>query len=197
MLKRSHIIALFTGLIAVSAPAFADGTGKGPVYNAPAPLTPQSTTIYHNPAPISHSGHSATCHSTCGQTSGLSHSGLATNPHQNCCGHASAPVYHAPAPAPIYHAPAPIVHAPIQQGMIVDISGFSGGVGVGVHDAFVGFGGGAVGGSNFGLRSSGFFAGRNANLQRSIGGFRGARGGGFRGGRGGFRGGRRGGGGRK
>lgn len=203
MLKRLHTIAFVAAAFAV--PAFADGKGQGPTYNAPAPLVAQSYTQYTHTAPVPHSTYQhTTCNSTCGQTSGTSYSGLPTNPQQNCCGHAPAVVYHAP--APVHHAPAPIVHtaAPVMSvraGDVVGLDGstiasFNGGVGTGVNDVFVGGGFGAgFGGSSFGLRSSGFFAGRNAAFQRSFSGFRGNRGGGFRGGRGGgFRGGRGGGG---
>ena len=177
MLKYSHILALLIAAFAFSAPAFADGTGKGPTYKAPAPLTPQPSVAHSN----------AVCHSSCGQTTGLSHSGLATNPRPVCCGHAApAPVYHAPAPQPVYYAPAPAV----QQAMTLDISGFNGGVGVGVNDVFVGGGGfgNAFVGST-GIRTG--FVGINRSVNR--GGFSGGR----RGFRGGSRGGHRGGGGRR
>jgi len=203
MFKRLHLVALLAAAFAFAAPAFADGTGKGPTYNAPPPLTPQPYTIYTNPAPVPHTTyHSTTCRSSCGHSTGLSHSGLPTNPRQTCCGHsyaAPAPVYHAPAPAPVIHQAAPVMSMRAGDVVSLDpttVASFGGGVGTGVNDVFVGGGGFGSGfnGGSFGLRSSGFFAGRNAALQSSIGGFRGARRGGFKGGnRGGFRGGRGGG----
>gem|GEM_PF-3381925 len=194
----------FWRLSIFATPAFADGTGKGPTYNAPPALTPQPYTIYTNPAPVPHTTyHATTCRSSCGHSTGLSNSGLPTNPRQTCCGHSYE------APAPVYHAPAQIIHqaAPVMNmraGDVVSldpstVASFGGGVGTGVHDVFVGGGGFGSGfdGGSFGLRASGFFAGRNAALQSSISGFRGARNarrGGFKGGnRGGFRGGRGGG----
>lgn len=223
MSKRFTFIAAILASFALAGPAVADGNGKGPVYSAPSPLTPQSYTIYPNqhasPAPVttynrghvSHSGHSThtyhSGHSGCGHSGGgLSYSGLATNPVSTCREHTSAhvtytpapQVHYAPAPAPIYHTPAPVVHQPVQQTnyVSIDTSGFSGGVGVGVNDVYVGGGGfGDGGGTAFGARANGAFAGRNVAFSRSINGFRGGRrGGGFKGGRGaGFKGGRGGG----
>lgn len=193
MLNHTHILAFIFAAFAFSAPAFADGTGKGPTYVAPAPLTAQPHTRYLAPQPTTY--HSGTlCHSSCGQSTGLSHSGLPTNPRQTCCGHtpAPAPVYHAPAPQPVYHAPAPVV----QQGMTLDISGFDGGVGVGVNDVFVGgggFGNGFVGSTGASAGFVGFRSVNRGNVRGGKSGFRGSRSG-FRGAsRGGNRG-RRGGG---
>ena len=189
MLNHTHILAFIFAAFAFSAPAFADGTGKGPTYVAPAPLTAQPHTRYLAPQPTTY--HSGTlCHSSCGQSTGLSHSGLPTNPRQTCCGHtpAPAPVYHAPAPQPVYHAPAPVVQQVVQQGMTLDISGFDGGVGVGVNDVFVGgggFGNGFVGSTG---ASAGFVGFRSVNRGNVRGGKRG-----FRGSRSGFRGASRGG----
>lgn len=210
MLKRSITIIAMAASFVLAAPAHADGTGKGPTHNAPAPLTPQSYTVYPNQHGVTHYqgapaltvSHSGCSHS---QANHVSHSGLATNPHPVCYGHAQTVTHHAP--APVTYTQAPIVHAPVQQPMMmVDTSSFTGGVGVGVNDVFVGgggfFGGGAVG-STFGARASGAFAGRNVALSRSLSGFRGARrgnnfkGGGRGGVRGGGRRGGRGGGGRR
>jgi len=151
MFHRSAIIALFAVSFALAGPAFADGKGKGPTHTAPAPLTPQTQTIQHT----------NNCYSPCGLAGGTSHS--------------IRPV----APAPVYRAPVVQTQA-VERIMTIDTSSFTGGVGVGVNDVFVGggFGNGNFAGSSFGTRSSGAFAFRNAGIQR---GFSGVRRSGFRG----------------
>lgn len=196
MFRRTYLIALIAAGFALAGPAFADGTGKGPTHNAPAPLTPQSFTIYPNQhaTPV-HTGSFVhnTCQPACGHSGGhLSHSGLPTNPRQTCCGHSvqAAPLHFTPAPAPQF------VQAPVQSGISLSsdtIASMNGGVGTGVNDVFVGgFGGGSNFGGNFGARSAGVFARNNVAFARSVNGLRGNRGGSFKGGRG--HGGRRGGG---
>ena len=209
MLKRITFIALFTAGFAMSAPAFADGTGKGPTYNAPAPLTPQSYTTYNN-HPTTYN-HNTLCHSGCASSGPhYSNSGLPTNPRPTChsgCNYTPPTATYIPP-----HTPVPVVHHPVvstpqmRAGDVVSLDGatissMNGGVGVGVNDVFVGggFGSGGFVGSSFGTRASGAFAGRNVALSRSFSGsrrgFSGSRGGFRSGSRGGFRGGRRGGGG--
>lgn len=194
MLKRSIFFAMIVASFAFAGPAFADGTGKSPVYNAPPPLTAQPHSGFITPH--------ASCPSSCGSSgSHYSNSGLPTNPRPSCCGHTTAaPIHHAPVQQT--YAQVPVVHQTIAQtnsGLVLDaatIASMNGGVGTGVNDVFVGGGGffgGGFAGSGFGARASGAFAGRNVALSRSLSGFRGRRG--FAGGsRGGFRGGRRGGG---
>ncbi len=200
MLKRFIILATTAASFALASPAYADGTGKGPTYNAPAPLTPQSYTIYPNQNGVVHhqSTHTpAVSHSGCNhsQVSHVSYSGLATNPRPVCYGHTQTVTTH----TPVVHTQKQVIHtSTVQQPMMmIDTSSFTGGVGVGVNDVFVGgggfFGGGAVG-SAFGARASGAFAGRNVALSRSLSGFRG---GSRAGSRRGSRGGRRGGGGKR
>lgn len=173
MFKRFTLISLTAASFMLAAPAFADGTGKGPTYTAPAPLTPQPYTGYKN------QDVTTTCQTTCSHSGGhTSHSGLPTDPVQSCCGHVPATVYHPS--ATVVNDPIPIVHVQVPQGLLIDTTSFTGGVGVGVNDVFVG-GGGFFGGglarSSFGARSSGVFAVRNAAFQRRFGGVR--RGGGL------------------
>ena len=132
MFSRFAAVFLFAASFAFAAPAFSDGTGKAPVYNAPAPLTPQQHTGFVTTPTTTH--HSQTyCHSSCGSSGPhYSNSGLPTNPRPVCCGQTYAP-------APVYHAPAPVVQAPIQPvytqtsgGLTLDgatIASMSGGVG--------------------------------------------------------------------
>ena len=91
----------------------------------------------------------------------------------SCCGHT-----HTQAPLKTYTR-TPV--APAEQIMTIDTSSFTGGVGVGVNDVFVGGGGFFGAGSSFGARSRGASVARNVALSRSLSGRRGVRrGGGIR-----------------
>lgn len=172
MLMRAGLIMMGFLVFGFWGLAFADGkTGGGPSHVAPPPLTSHGVSP---PVPTR-------CEQTC--STGRSYSGHATNPRPSCysgCGQAE--IHHQPPEH--HHSTRTVIHTEtVDQGLRLDsstIASMTGGVGVGVNDVFVG-GGGFVGSSNFGLRSSGFFARRNASfvsIRRSS--FKGRKGGGRR-----------------